>query len=715
MTKILACFKMVSLLEDLTEDDWRREPGPREDYARPALSPEDESALELALRLGEALGAPPSALTIGGDRSDRQAASLLALGFKSVTRLEPWPPEDLRFRPEAVSSLIKWHLAKNPTDIILAGRRSSDGQNGLAPQYLAEALNWPLAIEVRAAAASQAPGFLTVASSLDDALLTREIRPPVVLAVGDAPGAFLRVPTLKARLAAKNKAVTVIKVDSASLPPPLSTPSKLTREVSSRQARALKGDSAEIARGLLAAIKNQAAGKMKIEEDPAFNPAGNTAGEIESEGNPTFNAGVNAKGEIDNKGDAAYNPAGNAAGEIESEGNQAFNPVGYAADEIENKGERVLSVLFAGLPGGEHAARAEGVKTLLAGADLVPETIIILHLGAIGEADLLADLGPAIEFSPRDQSQERRLILAKIIPEELDDAASFLGELNFDLAVITGGAVGAHLCGRLAAKLQGTAALEAESLELKDGNPLITKMVYAQNLKAAIPLSRGPCCVTPSASLSSRPRKAQESEPKTPGRATESVNLSDSRGLIERLDFTGRPGQPKCLTVADGQLSFVNAHQTGDMAEPGSADQTGSESSLQNTLAPFESSGDLAEAEALVIGGAGLGGPDGIKLMASVAEALGAKWGVTRPAALSAWAPLSKLVGVSGAMTSPKWCLVLGASGAAAFYAGIAKAGLIASVNTAPEAPVVTRSDLLAVADAKDVLTEMAKLLGILR
>ena len=151
------------------------------------------------------------------------------------------------------------------------------------------------------------------------------------------------------------------------------------------------------------------------------------------------------------------------------------------------------------------------------------------------------------------------------------------------------------------------------------------------------------------------------------------------------------------------------------MAEPGSADQTGSESSLQNTLAPFESSGDLAEAEALVIGGAGLGGPDGIKLMASVAEALGAKWGVTRPAALSAWAPLSKLVGVSGAMTSPKWCLVLGASGAAAVSAGIAKAGIIASVTTAPEAPVVTRSDLLAVADAKDVLTEMAKLLGILR
>ena len=86
---------------------------------------------------------------------------------------------------------------------------------------------------------------------------------------------------------------------------------------------------------------------------------------------------------------------------------------------------------------------------------------------------------------------------------------------------------------------------------------------------------------------------------------------------------------------------------------------------------------------------------------------------MTRPAALSCWAPLEKLIGASGAMAAPKWCLVLGASGAAAFFAGIAKASLVASVNIDPAAPIANRSDLAATGDAKAVLGELAGLLGI--
>ena len=133
MTKILACFKMVSLQEDLTEGDWRLQPGPREDCARRALGPEDESALELALRIGEAWGSNPRAITVGESPADRLASTLLALGFEEVVKLSPDPSADLRFRPEAVASLIAGHLGESPADIILTGRRSSDGQNGLTP------------------------------------------------------------------------------------------------------------------------------------------------------------------------------------------------------------------------------------------------------------------------------------------------------------------------------------------------------------------------------------------------------------------------------------------------------------------------------------------------------------------------------------------------------------------------------------------------------
>jgi electron transfer flavoprotein alpha/beta subunit len=256
--RILACFKMVSRAEDLTEEDWSLSPGPMEDYARPALSPEDESALELALRLGEALGAAPRALTIGGEKADRQALALLALGFSEVIRIEPLPEIDLRFRPEAIAFLISDYLFENPADLVIAGRRSADGQNALTPQLLAERLGWPLILEVRGLTAAGGPALITSVSSLDDALLTRMFKPPAVLAVGDAPEAFLRVPTLKARLAAKGKGATVVKADSSALPSPLISSPELFREPPSRQGRELVGTPREIALSLLRAAQGPA-------------------------------------------------------------------------------------------------------------------------------------------------------------------------------------------------------------------------------------------------------------------------------------------------------------------------------------------------------------------------------------------------------------------------------------------------------------------------
>jgi electron transfer flavoprotein alpha/beta subunit len=250
---------MVSRAEDLTEEDWSLSPGPMEDYARPALSPEDESALELSLRLGEALGAAPKALTIGGEKADRQALALLALGFSEVVRIEPLPEVDLRFRPEAIAFLISDYLSRSPADLVIAGRRSADGQNALTPQLLAERLGWPLILEVRGlSAAAGGPALITAVSSLDDAILTRAFEPPAVLAVGDAPEAFLRVPTLKARLAAKGKGATVIKTDSSALPSPLISSPELLREPPSRRGRELKGTPREIALSLLQAAKGPA-------------------------------------------------------------------------------------------------------------------------------------------------------------------------------------------------------------------------------------------------------------------------------------------------------------------------------------------------------------------------------------------------------------------------------------------------------------------------
>ena len=94
-----------------------------------------------------------------------------------------------------------------------------------------------------------------------------------------------------------------------------------------------------------------------------------------------------------------------------------------------------------------------------------------------------------------------------------------------------------------------------------------------------------------------------------------------------------------------------------------------------------------------------------------IADTIGANFGVSRPVAMSAWAPLHRLVGVSGSMTKADVCIVAGASGAAAFYAGIEKSKFIVAINTDIRAPINKTSDVTIIDDYKAVLAELVKVM----
>jgi electron transfer flavoprotein alpha/beta subunit len=236
---VLVTFKMVPNLEDLTENDWEiggdlsgDHLSPEVTYARPILNPDDESALELALRLRDALGKDKTylaAASVGHSSSAmRVSQTLMALGFGKVSLIEPTdrpnsaptdkptyksnsaPTDkpnnapaknttfDTRFRPDAIAKLLAT-FAKNDFQIIITGSRSADGQNGLTPMFLAEEIQFPLITEVLNVSPVP-PDKFEVLSLTDDGLLSQTFSPPLVLAVGNAPSAFLRVPTLKDRL-----------------------------------------------------------------------------------------------------------------------------------------------------------------------------------------------------------------------------------------------------------------------------------------------------------------------------------------------------------------------------------------------------------------------------------------------------------------------------------------------------------------------------------
>ena len=66
---------------------------------------------------------------------------------------------------------------------------------------------------------------------------------------------------------------------------------------------------------------------------------------------------------------------------------------------------------------------------------------------------------------------------------------------------------------------------------------------------------------------------------------------------------------------------------------------------------------------------------------------MGATFGVSRPVAMNAWAPMDRLIGVSGTRAAPELCIVVGASGAPAFYWGIEKAAFIVAIDTGRARP----------------------------
>jgi len=108
----------------------------------------------------------------------------------------------------------------------------------------------------------------------------------------------------------------------------------------------------------------------------------------------------------------------------------------------------------------------------------------------------------------------------------------------------------------------------------------------------------------------------------------------------------------------------------------------------------------------LLAGGRGAG-EQGIAKMRRLASGLGGEIGLTRTAAQNGWGDFECLVGQSGRVANPEACVVFGASGAAAFMAGVEQAHTLIAVNTDPDAPIFTYADYGVIADAGTVLEHL--------
>ena len=230
---------------------------------------------------------------------------------------------------------------------------------------------------------------------------------------------------------------------------------------------------------------------------------------------------------------------------------------------------------------------------------------------------------------------------AVAVAAQADPAVILLGQTN----------IGRDLAPALAHKLGTAVAMDTISLEMKDGKLHTTRSAYGGNARAVNSFTASPAIATV------RPKSQDAAE-------------GGSAGAVVKVDFDASGIRTK---VIDRKVATAEGVR-------------------------------LEDAEVVVAGGRGVGGPEGFAPIEELAHLMGGAVAASRAVADLGWRPVAEQVGLTGKVVSPTLYIAVAISGASQHMAGCSGSKNIVAINKDADANIFKTARFGIVGDFKAVL-----------
>jgi electron transfer flavoprotein alpha subunit len=172
------------------------------------------------------------------------------------------------------------------------------------------------------------------------------------------------------------------------------------------------------------------------------------------------------------------------------------------------------------------------------------------------------------------------------------------------------------------------------------------------------------------------------------------------------------------LSGPDPKLVLVRPRSFPAQASGGTADVVavepvvpeGPTAAIVERHAEAASGPKLEEANVVIAGGRGLGGPEPFSMLDELAAAIGgAAVGASRAAVDAGWVPYAYQVGQTGKTVKPEVYLAVGISGALQHVVGMKGAKRIVAINKDADAPILKIADLGVVGDLFEIVPALTE------